>query len=215
MRSGRGSPPGDGVGGRILVRPAADADLSELRRIERAASEMFRTLGMVDVADHDPASIETLRGYAHGGRSWVAADEGGRPVAYVLADALDGGAHIEQVSLDPAHARRGIGRLLIGTVESWARGAGLRALTLTTFERVPWNAPYYRRIGFATLDDADLGPGLREVRDAEIARGLDRWPRVAMRRPVPSEPRGRSLSPSDLRADGTFAPTEPGAQPAP
>jgi hypothetical protein len=45
---------------------------------------------------------------------------------------------------------------------------------------VPWNAPYYERLGFRRVDD--LTPGLRAIRAAEAARGLDRWPRVAMRR---------------------------------
>jgi hypothetical protein len=59
---------------------------------------------------------------------------------------------------------------------------GMPALTLTTFTEVPWNAPYYRRCGFRCLEEAELTPGLRELRDHEAALGLDRWPRVCMRR---------------------------------
>jgi hypothetical protein len=47
---------------------------------------------------------------------------------------------------------------------------------------VPWNAPYYERLGFRRLADADLTPGLREIRAEEAAHGLDGWPRLAMRR---------------------------------
>jgi hypothetical protein len=47
---------------------------------------------------------------------------------------------------------------------------------------VPWNGPYYERCGFRVLPDDDLTPGLREIRAHEIAFGLDRWPRVTMRR---------------------------------
>ncbi|HEX3960074.1 MAG TPA: GNAT family N-acetyltransferase, partial [Trebonia sp.] len=63
-----------------------------------------------------------------------------------------------------------------------AAADGLAALTLTTFASVPWNAPYYRRCGFRVLDDEELTSGLRAIRHDEAELGLDRWPRVCMRR---------------------------------
>lgn len=63
-----------------------------------------------------------------------------------------------------------------------ADSEGAPALTLTTFTDVPWNAPYYARCGFRRLDDGELTPGLREISEREAAHGLDRWPRVCMRR---------------------------------
>lgn len=56
------------------------------------------------------------------------------------------------------------------------------ALTLTTFAEVPWNAPYYERCGLRPLADAELTGGLREIRAREATYGLDRRPRVCMRR---------------------------------
>jgi hypothetical protein len=56
------------------------------------------------------------------------------------------------------------------------------ALTLTTFAEVPWNGLYYRRRGFVALDDRELTPGLRVIRQREAAHGLDRWLRLCMRR---------------------------------
>ena len=86
--------------------------------------------------------------------------------------------------MDPRHGRRGIGRGLIETAADWARERGLHDLTLTTFAAVPWNAPYYERLGFTVVADDDQPAELRRIRDLERARGLDRWPRVAMRRPL-------------------------------
>ena len=60
----------------------------------------------------------------------------------------------------------------------------MAALTLTTFRDVPWNAPYYARCGFHILDGDEITAGLETIRAREAARGLDRWPRVRMRRPV-------------------------------
>ncbi|MFD4629090.1 GNAT family N-acetyltransferase [Streptomyces sp. NPDC058284] len=90
--------------------------------------------------------------------------------------------HIEQVSVYPRAARRGVGRALIEHAAVQARARGATALTLTTFADVPWNAPYYARIGFTPLADADLSPALRTVRAHEAELGLDRWPRLCMRR---------------------------------
>ena len=61
---------------------------------------------------------------------------------------------------------------------------GLAAQTLTTFRDVAWNGPYYARLGFTVVPAEALTPGLRELRAAETARGLDRWPRVVMSRPL-------------------------------
>jgi GNAT superfamily N-acetyltransferase len=103
-------------------------------------------------------------------------------VGYLLLDAVDGAAHIEQVSIHPGHARQGLGRALIGRAAVWARAGGLTALTLTTYVGVPWNGPYYERLGFRYLAREEETPGLRAVREHERAAGLDAWPRAAMRR---------------------------------
>lgn len=108
------------------------------------------------------------------------------PVAYLLVESVDGNAHIEQVSVHPHHARQGLGRDLIATAAMWARNHDLAGLTLTTFTHIPWNAPYYQRIGFKTLKEHDLTSGLRAIREHEAALGLDRWPRVVMRRGLTS-----------------------------
>jgi GNAT superfamily N-acetyltransferase len=162
------------------IRLARIDDLPTLREIERDAGIAFRDLGMAAIADDEPLSCAELAAFQAAGRAWVRVDETDRPVAYLLAEVVDGHAHIEQVSVRPSHARRGIGRALIDTLDAWAAEAGLPGLTLTTFAAVPWNAPYYERLGFRVLDDAELTAGLCEIRRSEAARGLDAWPRVAM-----------------------------------
>ncbi|RSM72028.1 GNAT family N-acetyltransferase [Amycolatopsis sp. WAC 01375] len=164
-----------------MIRLAVPEDLPVLQDIERAAGEPFRALGMAAIADDDPPSIADLTAFQRDGRAWVQ-DAGDGPVAYLLAEVVDGHGHIEQVSVHPDHARRGLGRRLIEHAAGWASREGLAGLTLTTYAEVPWNAPYYARLGFVTLDEESLSEGLRAVRAHEIARGLDAWPRVTMRR---------------------------------
>jgi GNAT superfamily N-acetyltransferase len=168
----------------VTVRPARPDDLPALRDLERAAGAAFRELGMDAIADDEPPGLAALAAYQREGCAWVVADEGDRPVAYLLVELLDGAAHVEQVSVDPGHARRGLGRTLIDTAADWARRRGIGTLTLSTFADVPWNAPYYARLGFEVIPETDLTDGLRRIRAHEAAGGLDAWPRVVMRRGV-------------------------------
>ncbi|MFJ7291107.1 GNAT family N-acetyltransferase [Streptomyces collinus] len=169
----------------MRIRPATPAELPALQDIERAAGAPFRDLGMPEIADDEPPALDVLEHYCRAGRCWVAASgpQDG-PVAYLLAEPVDGALHIEQVSVHPRAARRGVGRALLAHAADRAREEGLTSLTLTTFTDVPWNAPYYERLGFRPLPDEDLTPGLRAIRATEAAHGLDRWPRVCMRAPL-------------------------------
>jgi GNAT superfamily N-acetyltransferase len=161
-----------------------------LQEIERAAGRSFAGIGMGPVADDDPLPLDRLERYRKAGLAWVAVDAADAPVAYLVAEPVDGALHVEQVTVHPDHARRGIGRALIERLERHAAAAGVTELTLTTFAEVPWNAPYYSRLGFAPVPEEDWGPGLREVRRQEARHGLDVWPRLAMRKPVVVEPPG-------------------------
>ncbi|OUM43545.1 GNAT family N-acetyltransferase [Arthrobacter sedimenti] len=167
-----------------MIRRARVDDIGGLPDIERAAGVAFRDIGMAAIADDAPLPEERLLGYQEAGRAWVASDELDRPVAYLLLDIVGGSALIEQVSVHSKYAHQGLGRALIDTAEAWARHNGLPTLTLTTFVDVPWNAPYYARIGFNVIPDTELSAGLRRLREHETAIGLDAWPRVAMQRPV-------------------------------
>ncbi len=155
-----------------------------MQDIERAAGECFRDIGMPEVADDDPLTLGELARYQHAGAAWVADDGTGRPVAYLLAGSVDSDLHVEQVSVHPVHARQGLGRSLIDHIAGLAAERRTPGLTLTTFAEVPWNAPYYVRCGFHRLEDDALTDGLRAIRRREAAHGLDRWPRVCMRRPL-------------------------------
>jgi GNAT superfamily N-acetyltransferase len=166
----------------MRIRSAGAADLPVLQDIERAAGRTFRDIGMPEIADDDPLPLPVLADRARAGRLWVTVSSSDEPVAYLMADVVDGCLHVEQVSVHPDNARRGLGRALLEYAAGRAAADGIVALTLTTFAHVPWNAPYYARCGFRILDDAELTPGLRAIRQREAELGLDRWPRVCMRR---------------------------------
>lgn len=163
------------------IRPASPTDVPVLPAIEAAAGEAFRSIGMPEVADDPLPDTAHLSRAATDGRVWVDT-VGDEVVAYALAVVRDGSAHLEQVSVHPDHAGQRIGADLIDAVCGWARDRGDERLTLTTFAVVPWNGPYYRRLGFCPLEDDALGPQLA----AELSQERERFtaPRLAMAREV-------------------------------
>ncbi|HEV7758192.1 MAG TPA: GNAT family N-acetyltransferase [Acidimicrobiales bacterium] len=170
----------------ITLRAATAADGPALQDVELRAGAQFRDVGMADIADHDPSSLDELASYADAGRSWVAIDETGHTdtgqvVGYVIVDVVDGCAHVEQVSVVPVAQGRGVGRALLDRVRTWAVESGCPALTLTTFTDVAWNRPLYEHLGFRVLAEPEIGPELRAVRAIETAHGLDPASRVCMR----------------------------------
>jgi GNAT superfamily N-acetyltransferase len=112
---------------------------------------------------------------------------GSPPVGFACIDIVDGDAHLWQLSVHPSAGRQGIGGALVHAACEWARSAGYGAVTLTTYRDVPWNGPFYARLGFVPL--GDLTPGLAAIREHERAIGDDDFgPRVAMRRAVVAGP---------------------------
>ncbi len=174
----------------VELRPARRADVSRLQQIEVAAGELFRRVGLDRVADDPPPTTDLLDRHICEGTAWVAATAT-TVVGYALASIVDGDGHVDQVSVDPAAAGNRIGEQLIDVIDRWAASRGAPAVTLTTFRDVPWNGPYYRRLGFEDIADVETGPALRQIRDDELAAGLDVAPRVAMRRPTRAPRPGR------------------------
>lgn len=175
----------DAVG--VTVRPTKLHEGLTLQEIEMLAGRRFREVGLDDVAHHEPPTVDALAGYAAAGRSWVASDDADEPVGFVLVDVVDGHAHVEQLSVRPDHQGQGVGRALLDCVGAWALDNEMSMITLTTFAHIDWNRPLFEHLGFRLLRDEEIGPGLREVRRAETARGLDPWLRACMARPLATE----------------------------
>jgi GNAT superfamily N-acetyltransferase len=164
----------------ISIRLAREEELAPLPALEVAAGARFREVGMDAVADDAPPSLET---FAEGQRTQnllVAVDRAEVVIGFVLLHPLDSALHVEQITVAPALGRRGIGARLMAAAEELARRRGFAAMTLTTFSDVAFNGPFYASLGWRSLADGDLTPGLARIRADERAAGLDRWPRQAM-----------------------------------
>lgn len=166
----------------LAIRPALETEIDAIRDLERASSRRF--LGVMDALaadDPTPASVLADR-IAAGGL--LAALMDGTLAAFVMFRPLEDSLYIEQIDVAPTFEGRRIGAALIDAVAERAASAGLARLTLSTFRDVPWNAPYYRRLGFVDIADVALSDALLTVRREHEARGLDERARLFMRRPV-------------------------------
>jgi GNAT superfamily N-acetyltransferase len=161
------------------VRLARLADIPRLQEVERQAATRFAAIGLpqatalpiMDAASH-AAAIED-------GRVLVALGGDDVPIAFAMIEAFGGAVHLREIDVVPEAQGLGLGRRLIERIIADARAAGARAVTLTTFRDVPFNAPYYMRLGFRVVDEA-ADERLAALRATERAAGVDVAPRVAM-----------------------------------
>lgn len=161
------------------IRPGKTEDIAKLQELERDAAARFRALPDLPPVPDDVTSSEELEEAVGRGLVWVA-EVDGEVAGYAYAAPLEGNLHLEEVSVSRAFGRRGIGRALVRGVIERAKNDGCAGVTLTTFRDVPWNAPFYARMGFRVLEEEELGAGLRAAIEAEGKRGLPVGLRVAM-----------------------------------
>jgi GNAT superfamily N-acetyltransferase len=165
------------------VRLASVGDLVLLPEIELAAAHLFldyaEALGFDAALLQSAKPIDDLRQALAEDLLWVAVDAQDVPVGFALAVELDGRLHLEEMDVHPAHGRRGFGTALVDAVCAAARLRG-QGVSLSTFREVPWNAPFYARLGFRQLDESELTPVLRRLREDEGRRGLRPDTRILM-----------------------------------
>jgi GNAT superfamily N-acetyltransferase len=155
------------------VRPADTADYQLLPAVEAASDTLITALG-IDL----PPGVASAEQFAGAECVLVAGDP---PVGFARIDLVDGLAHLEQLSVHPDAARRGIGTALLIAAIEWARQRNHPAMTLSTYRDVPFNGPFYARHGFTEL--TDLTPTLAQLRKHEQQLGLDAGGvRVVLRR---------------------------------
>jgi GNAT superfamily N-acetyltransferase len=173
------------LGGGYEIRAAVAADLPRLPQIERAAAALFAEFGFADLFGSVLTPASELEEGFRSGRLWVAATPDDGAVGFALASVVGGNAHLDELDVLPEHGRRGIGTALVEAFLRWAGESELRAATLITFRNVPWNAPFYKRLGFRVLGATDLTPALSQLLRLEVERGLPTANRVAMYRSIP------------------------------
>lgn len=186
------------TGAYSIVR-ARPGDVSEIPKIELAAARLLLGHAPESVLS-ETTSDAVLQEAFRKEHLWVAL-AGNAPVGFAHVEVIDARtAHLEEIDVLPAHGRRGLGTRLVEAVCHWAASAGYDSVTLTTFRGVPWNMPFYERLGFRIVPGGELSAALRAIVEDETRRGLDPSRRVAMERPCcPTLELCDELPPEDLQ----------------
>jgi GNAT superfamily N-acetyltransferase len=166
------------------LRDGRIEEVARIQEIEKASSGRFAQIGMVEIAVDAPTSSATLVARIGSRDLVVAVDTENRPIGFAMFSEIGACGYIEQMDVLPSHAGQRIGAALIDEIGRRCAARGLSALLLSTFRDVPWNAPYYRRLGFEGIDDKALSHAMAQIRRDHRARGLDETLRVFMRRPI-------------------------------
>ncbi len=164
------------------TRLARYEDLSILETIEKKAGAVFVEAGFPTVSEWSTTALDVLHNGIELHRLWVAVDAEDRPVGFALVTILDGNAHLDELDVDPAHGKRGLGGALVETVCTWAQQSGFTAITLTTFRQILWNTPFYQRHGFRILEPAELSVPQQQLMQHDLQWALPGCDRVMMRR---------------------------------
>ncbi|MEM7358987.1 MAG: GNAT family N-acetyltransferase [Pseudomonadota bacterium] len=157
------------------VRFAKETEIPLLAHIEAQADTLFPA-DLIPAGD-DPYPPELhLRACRTG--CLLVACVGQEVVGFANAEPRARDYHLYLIAVLPAWGRRGIGRALLEQVMETAKQQGHHRLTLTTFSHLPWNAPFYKSVGFNSLAYPDCPPYLKEILNNEVAAGFKQ--RVAM-----------------------------------
>ena len=162
------------------LRLAKPQDAQALPAIEEAAGQMFAGIaGYTAVAANKPISAPRHRALIAKRHCLVAAD-GQRIAGFITCEPMRHELHIWELSVHPDYQRQGLGERLLRGVVIDAGNQGFSALTLTTFRDIPWNAPFYTRLGFVEVEDAESHPRLADLLDKEAKAGSAYDSRIAM-----------------------------------
>jgi predicted N-acetyltransferase YhbS len=162
----------------VAFRAARPGEIETIRALERASAQRF--IGLMDALAADEPSPAAVLAARIGTGGLIVAVDGDDLVGFVMFRTVEDHAYVEQIDVLPTHEGQRIGAALLDVVSGRARATGLKGLSLSTFRDVPWNAPYYRWLGFVDVADEALTPGMRAIREEHLARGLDEDARVFM-----------------------------------
>lgn len=155
--------------GDLVLRRAVATDVPAIRALVRTAYQHYvARLGrepMPMTADYDRAVVEH--------EIWLLDDANGLSAVLELKLELNSGGggalSIENIAVDPARQRSGIGRKLMAFAEDEARRQGCERVTLYTNEKMVENIALYTRLGYVETERRATGAFHRVFMRKDIA----------------------------------------------
>lgn len=168
------------------VRFARPDELDALPAIEIAADVRFgATPYAALVAAYPTTEIADFADAQDRWGLWVAIGGDDRPVGFAHSKPVGRGTvYVAQLSVHPDHAGHRLAARLLDRVVAFHGPRGVQRLTLTTFRDIPWNAPYYERLGFREVPDLGAEVFLGRQIAEQVRAGFPRATRVAMARAI-------------------------------
>lgn len=166
----------------MIIRPATGADIDAMRAVERRAAQLYLTVGYDFCATGPIRDLDEHQRVIANGVTFAAEAAPGALAGFAMFEPLDGEAHLVEIDVDPPFQKQGLARRLIAAGERWAAAKGFDGLTLTTYRDVPWNAPFYHRLGFVEFEPGPERIGLLDTIERETGWGFAFKPRIAMRK---------------------------------
>ena len=162
------------------LRLARPEDAEQMPAIERAAASLFQDdPGLADLDPDYAWGTQQLTRLIRKGHCLVS-HVGERMAGFLVSEPFNRELHIWEMDVHPDFQRSGIGAGLMRAAQIDAHNSGFRALTLTTFRDIAWNAPFYRRLGFEGVASLDAHPRLARLLEEEAKDGLPSDQRCAM-----------------------------------
>jgi GNAT superfamily N-acetyltransferase len=164
------------------IRRAQSWDIPLLEYVERSAAEIFRTVNLGFLADGETVDPAALKAMAQANHLWVAVNRFDQPIGFVGGEYLGGNFHIVEISVAQEFQGKGVGKALMAAMVDHIRLEGYKSATLTTYKSLPWNGPWYSRLGFFEVSAHDMGRDYVELQASEAQHGLDMRSRCVMRK---------------------------------
>jgi len=165
------------------IRPAHPDEVGPLPALEVAASALYPDEDVAPELKAVGMPASEFAAAARDGRLWLAVESSSETaVGFAMARVVDGRTHLFELDVHPDHGRQGLGTRLVEAVVESARARGDADVTLSTFIHLPWNKPFYERLGFVVMAPGEIEPEFTEVLRKEVVSGLDPAKRVAMHR---------------------------------
>jgi len=137
------------------IREALPEEVQYLQEIDILSNQLFEGTGLLDLSEGSvhiqPIPDKFWYTALAEGFLWTAADAFNTPIGFALASHRDEDLYLDQLSVLPEHGQRGIGTQLVQTVLEHADLLNFKRVSLSTFKDVPWNAPFYKKLGFKVI----------------------------------------------------------------
>ncbi len=146
-----------------MIRLAKENDLNFLSAVELSAAKKFREYLGDDTAQGQGSLDHTILLDAHHNNSlWIAEMEG-KIIGFLAATLKKNSLHIEEISVMYEHQGLGLGKRLISKLIKDAGKRNYSFLSLTTDSQIPWNKPFYTKLGFAEIKIEDCPNELKAI----------------------------------------------------